>query len=418
MFRKVLSSSILFAALALIAMFDSPAASAAEVFNLRGANQEFPVSQSELQEWKTPSSEMEIIYDFSTHRTLNSYMQTQLGVNEQPLSRIYFSKHNIAAIYKKIKGIEATFSSLPVNAVFKEENGRVVEFHPGEDGKILDINQSIERITAALDNNESSAEMVISTESPNIKLSDINPYGIKELVGRGESNFAGSPNNRIYNIKVGVKKESGILLKPGQEFSFNEYLGPVDGEHGFLPELVIKRTGTVPEFGGGLCQVSSTVFRAAMNAGLPITARRNHSYAVQYYAPQGTDATIYPGSQDLKFINNTKSYLLIWPHIPEKNKLVFDFYGEKDQRKVAFGGPYTYDRQSNGAMKAVWTRIVTMPDGKEIKDVFRSVYQSPALFHTVPQEAPVPAPTPEPAPTPSPEPEPESAPEPTPTPTT
>lgn len=406
MLRKVLGTSIFIAVLGLVATIDPPAASAAEVFNLRGASQEFSVSQSELQEWKTPSSEMEIIYDFSTHRTLNAYIQAQLGVKEQPLSRIYFSKNNIAAIYKKIKAIEATFSSLPVNAVFKEKNGRVVEFHPGEDGKILDINLSIERITAALDNNEASAELVISTESPNIKLSDINTYGIKELVGRGESNFAGSPYNRVYNIEVGVQKESGILLKPGQEFSFNEYLGPVDGEHGFLPELVIKRTGTVPEFGGGLCQVSSTAFRAAMNAGLAITARRNHSYAVEYYAPQGTDATIYPGSQDLKFVNNTKSYILIWPHIPEKNRLVFDFYGEKDERKVTFDGPYTYDRQSNGAMKAVWTRIVTMPDGKEIKDVFQSVYQSPALFKTAPQATPVPTPAPTPDPASSSEPAP------------
>jgi vancomycin resistance protein YoaR len=79
-----------------------------------------------------------------------------------------------------------------------------------------------------------------------------------------------------------------------------------------LPELVIKKEGTVPEFGGGLCQVSSTAFRAAMNGGLPITQRRNHAYAVQYYAPQGTDATIYPGVVDLKFINDTPGDILIW----------------------------------------------------------------------------------------------------------
>jgi vancomycin resistance protein YoaR len=80
----------------------------------------------------------------------------------------------------------------------------------------------------------------------------------------------------------------GVIIKPGEEFSFNHYLGPVKAEQGFLPELVIKRTGTVPELGGGLCQVSSTTFRAAMNAGLPITQRKNHAYAVQYYSPQGT----------------------------------------------------------------------------------------------------------------------------------
>jgi hypothetical protein len=120
-----------------------------------------------------------------------------------------------------------------------------------------------------------------------------------------------------------------------------------------------------------------------MNAGLPITARRNHSYAVKYYAPQGTDATIYPGVQDFKFINDLPSHLLIRTRM-EDNKLFYDFYGTKDNRLVSFDGPYQFDKQANGAMKAVWTRWVDY-GGEKKEQVFNSTYQPPALFHTVAQ---------------------------------
>jgi vancomycin resistance protein YoaR len=147
----------------------------------------------------------------------------------------------------------------------------------------------------------------------------------------------------------------------------------------------MKKTGVVPEFGGGLCQVSSTTFRAAMNAGLPITARRNHSFAVQYYAPQGTDATIYPGVQDLKFQNNLQSPIVIRTKI-DGRKLYFEFYGTKDDRTVAFDGPVQYDKQTNGALKATWTRHVTL-NGETTTQTFNSTYQPPALFHKEEQKA-------------------------------
>lgn len=173
---------------------------------------------------------------------------------------------------------------------------------------------------------------------------------------------------------------TGVIVEPGETFSFNKYLGEVDGEHGFLPELVIKKSGTVPEFGGGLCQVSSTAFRAAMDAGLPITERRNHAYAVQYYAPQGTDATIYPGVVDLKFTNDTPGSILVWPYEKDANTLIFDFYGTKDGRQVILEKPVQYDKKTDGSMKAEWTRIVTN-NGIISTSTFKSIYQPPSLFH-------------------------------------
>jgi vancomycin resistance protein YoaR len=186
------------------------------------------------------------------------------------------------------------------------------------------------------------------------------------------------------------------MIKPGEEFSFNKFLGEVDGVNGFLPELVIKAEGIVPEFGGGLCQVSSTAFRAAMNGGLPITERRNHSFAVVYYAPQGTDATIYPGYTDLRFMNNLPSNLLVWTRI-EGSKLYFEYYGTKDNRTVAFEGPYQYDKKTDGSMKATWTRHVTLRD-ETTTQTFQSNYVSPLLFQPKPKPEPEPQPEPEPEP--------------------
>src|SRR5439155_24119567 len=143
-----------------------------------------------------------------------------------------------------------------------------------------------------------------------------------------------------------------------------------EAAEGFLPELVIKGDkGTIPELGGGLCQVSSTTFRAAMQAGLPITERRNHAYAGQYYSPQGTDATIYPGSADLKFINDTPGAILIWPYFKDKANWVFDFYGTKNDWQVTWEKPLFYDRKNDGSMKAPGMRGLRV-DGQPKTNVF------------------------------------------------
>jgi vancomycin resistance protein YoaR len=260
-------------------------------------------------------------------------------------------------------------------ALIIKDDHHAQEFDPGQNGQSLDLYDLHTQLTSDTER----IQLSVMISEPHALLSETNTLGINELVAEGKSDFSGSPANRIHNIKVGAGKFNGLIVARGEEFSFNKYLGEVDDVHGFLPELVIKPEGVTPEFGGGLCQVSTTTFRAAMNAGLPITARRNHSFAVQYYAPQGSDATIYPGSSDLKFVNNLRSALLIQTRI-EGRKLYFDFYGTKDDRIVSFEGPVQYDKKSDGSMKATWTRHVTL-DGKTSDQTFKSTYLPPALFH-------------------------------------
>ncbi len=298
---------------------------------------------------------------------------------EEPKQTEQYS-YRIDKIYKFIKGIAQTIDQDKVEPALKIDSMRAVEFTAPQNGIKMDILTSTFYTLKALEAGLPGSNLKINATYPSLSLSQTNSLGINELIAKGESSFKGSPSNRRHNIKIGVEKMTGVIIAKNEEFSFNKYLGPVEKEQGFLPELVIKKDGTVPELGGGLCQVSSTTFRAAMNTGLKITQRKNHAYAVQYYSPQGTDATIYPGIIDLKFINDTPGAILVWPYIKDTNTLIFEFWGTKDQRQVTLHKPEQFDRQPDGSMKATWTRDV-FNNGTTTTETFKSTYLSPALFH-------------------------------------
>lgn len=259
--------------------------------------------------------------------------------------------------------------------------GRVSQFAQPQPGYALEIDESMEQITEAVESGQLAAKLAVAVTQPDVATAEqAEVLGINTLLAAGVSDFVGSPNNRAHNIKVGTSKYHGLLLAPGDEFSFNQYLGPVDAAGGFKPELVIKKDKTVPEYGGGLCQVSTTAFRAALNAGLEITERRNHSYAVSYYGTPGFDATIYPGHTDLRFVNNTPGHILIQANVVG-TKVNFEFWGTDDGREVAVSGPSPYGHQPDGAVKATLKQEVKDKDGSVLIDeTFYSNYKSPKLY--------------------------------------
>ncbi len=270
-----------------------------------------------------------------------------------------------------------------LNARFEIRDGRVSQFALPQDGEDIDIDASVRAIEQALISRASSAQ-IVSMQKPPL-LSDVESataLGITSRLAKGETDFKGSPKNRIHNIVTGIARYHGLLIAPGQEFSFNEFLGSVTAEAGFKPELVIKNNVTTPEFGGGLCQVSTTLFRAAVYAGMKITVRRNHSYAVRYYGTPGFDATIYPPYTDFRFLNNTPGYLLIQTNI-DGTRLSFELWGTDDGRQVTVDGPHPYGKQPNGALKATLKQTVTKGGQTLIEDTFKSNYKSPQLFPRV-----------------------------------
>lgn len=262
------------------------------------------------------------------------------------------------------------------------EDGKVSQFAIPQRGQELIVAATATRVNEGLAQQQ-AVPVVVAVREPSIdSVDDITALGITTLLTTGETNFAGSPRNRIHNITVGTARYHGLLIPPGQEFSFNEHLGPVTAAAGFKPELVIKHNVTTPEFGGGLCQVSTTLFRSAVQAGLEITNRRNHAYAVRYYGTPGFDATIYPPYTDLRFINNTPGYILIQSRV-EGARLAFEFWGTHDGRSVEIAGPYPYQREANGAVKATLTQTVTRDGTTMLEKKFYSRYKSPDLFPKV-----------------------------------
>lgn len=267
-----------------------------------------------------------------------------------------------------LKTLAEKINVLPQDAKFNMEDGVVKEFQVHQGGKELNIEASYDLVndyvknfdetkisTTCLRTSEPEViQLIVKITAPQIPVGSINNLGIQELVGTGTSNFAGSPVNRRHNIKVGATKLNGVLIAPGEEFSLVKTLGEIDGGTGYLPELVIKGDKTIPEYGGGLCQIGTTAFRVALDAGLPITERRAHSYRVVYYEPAGMDATIYNPRPDFKFINDTPAYLLLQTKI-DGDELTFELWGTPDGRKVEMSTPRVFNFVSPGPTKIIET---------------------------------------------------------------
>lgn len=298
------------------------------------------------------------------------------------------------AAYVETKYMEEYLTALapgmnrePVDARFAMQNDRVVTFQLAVSGRELEIKESarhiqetLESISPGVPGTAGEIPLIFKEKEAAITSEKIDQLGITTLLARGETNFAGSPKNRMHNISVGANKMQGLLIAPGEEFSFNEKLGEVDAASGFLPELVIKKGKTTPEYGGGLCQVSTTLYRAAVYGGLEIKERYPHAYAVRYYGTPGFDATIYPPHPDLRFKNNTSGYILVQEKI-QGTKLIFELYGTKDGRTVEVKGPYLYDQQPDGAVKAKLSQKVLAEDGSVLLEkTFYSNYKSPELY--------------------------------------
>ncbi|MCL5410211.1 MAG: VanW family protein [Patescibacteria group bacterium] len=220
--------------------------------------------------------------------------------------------------------------------------GRATEFQAAQEGHQLDIDQTANLIMQALTTGENSnINLPVKVSPPKVTTASVNDLGIKDLLGEGVSNFAGSITNRIYNLTLAASRVNGVLVAPGDTFSFNQTVGEIDGSTGYKPAYVIKSGRTVLDDGGGVCQVSTTLFRALLNAGLPITDRTAHAYRVGYYEqgfPPGLDATVFAPTVDLKFKNDTAAYILIQSRVVG-HTLYFDLYGTADGRQVSMTKP-------------------------------------------------------------------------------
>lgn len=292
--------------------------------------------------------------------------------------------------------------------ISKTSTGAVVFDGVGMPGRTLESDASADVIAKALSLGISDIVLVVDEPPPQITVADddLKKQGITGFVSIGESDFTGSTSNRKHNVATGLAKFNGHIIPQGSVFSFDQTLGRVDGTTGYVKELTILGDKTLPDYGGGLCQVSTTAYRGVWEAGFPITQRRNHSYAVHYYSPQGTDATIYPPNTDMKFRNDSPGALLMQTYM-EGTHAYFLYYGTPFVRQTALVGPFTwnhspppppkteYTNEDNlkpgekkkvgeavPGMNAAWYRFIDTATGTVMEPVL-SVYEARPLFYEI-----------------------------------
>jgi len=282
-------------------------------------------------------------------------------------------------INEYVDNLEKSLKKGAQNAEFAFENGKVLEFKPAKDGYSVNSEELKSEIKMDFSNWEKEKEKIIIAKLPlikseaQIKNEEVNNLGIKELLGRGSSTFKHSSETRNWNVEKGASIVNRILVAPGETFSFIKNLGEVSLENGYKKAYIIRQGKTELDVGGGICQVSTTLFRAMLDAGLDITQRQAHAYRVSYYEEDtkpGFDATVFIPNPDLKFVNDTGNYVLIQSYYDGKNKkLTYEIYGTSDGRKAVIDNYKQW-----GAAPAppdVWIDDPTLPAGKVVKDESR-----------------------------------------------
>ncbi len=246
-----------------------------------------------------------------------------------------------------IKDLGEAVNREPENALFNFNGEKVVEFKTAKNGVELDQGQTIKEMRKGIstlasgEEKEHQIDLVVKETEPEIKNGDANNFGIKELLGKGESWFYHSIASRVHNIELASSKMNGVLVPPGEEFSVLKNVTPIDSVHGYQPAYIIQNGRTLLGDGGGVCQTSTTMFRAALNAGLEILERYPHAYRVSYYEQNydvGIDASVFEPSADFRFKNDTSAYILVQTSVDKENYYVkYELYGTSDGRKATVG---------------------------------------------------------------------------------
>lgn len=303
-----------------------------------------------------------------------------------------------------LQEVAPTLEQVPEDVrIARDAEGKVTIDGRGNEGKAIPRDRLLTLANISLSKGEAETEIPLDVVPFKVEVSpELKELGIHGLLAVGHTRFTGSPANRQHNIGVGISKFNGLVIAPGETFSFGKNLGEVDGSTGYKKELVIKPEGTIPEYGGGICQVSSTMYRAALFAGLPIAERRAHSYAVSYYSQilgHGLDATVYPPSPDLKFVNDTPGAILVQAYVDGVDAY-YKFYGTDDGRKVEMEGPMISNQRgppaepvlvpdknlkpgekkqvekAHGGFDVLWYRHLTKANGEKVKEAVVSKYKA------------------------------------------
>ncbi|MBN1321200.1 MAG: VanW family protein [Thermoleophilia bacterium] len=310
----------------------------------------------------------------------------------------YLSAERLGAFFDSISDKVAT---KPVSATF-DSDGSKAWVVPAVMGKKLDREKTAEALTAAaLKASGRTAKAVVTTSEPDRTTEEAEAMGIKEVLGTCTTEYGGTADRQT-NVKITTKYATNVLLAPGEVYNFDKQIGARTEERGYKLAKGITGQGKLEDvLGGGICQVSTTLFNAVFVAGLEVLERHNHSLYISHY-PDGRDATVTGGGKNLRFRNNTDRYIWVRGR-SDGYSTTFNIYGTKDGRKVTskFSGftmgeilpdvTVTNSSLSPGktsiqvagqqARYCEVKRTVTWPNGTKKTDIFKSYY--PAYAKTI-----------------------------------
>lgn len=303
------------------------------------------------------------------------------------------------ALTAYLAGLAPDLLRYPQNARFTfNDDTRLLEvIQPATIGRQLNVEASLISIKDHLRRGDHTIALEMIYNKPQIT-DDMTgqQLGITELVSSYTSYFRGSSKERIQNITAAASKFHGLLVAPGETFSMASAIGDITLDNGFAEALIIIGGQTIKGVGGGVCQVSTTLFRTAFFGGFPIVERHAHAYRVGYYeqtasghdaALAGLDATVFVPLVDFKFTNDTPNWLLMETYVG-KSTLTWKFYSTSDGRTVDWNssGPVNITAPpdpiyrenadlSNGEIKQVdWAA-----EGADVT-VNRTVYRNGSVY--------------------------------------
>lgn len=261
---------------------------------------------------------------------------------------------------------------------------KVTTFTPPREGRTIDMpaleakmNEHITTVTQQSEltpvekkvAKQTNISIPLKLAPPQNSLGSLNSLGITERIGFGESYYAHSIPNRIHNVAITTERINTVIVRPGEEFSFNKTVGDVSAATGYRSAYVIKNGQTSLGDGGGVCQVSTTLFRSVLNAGLTVTKRLPHSYRVSYYeldSKPGVDATVYSGETDFRFINDTDHHILVHAQADSKKLYMYvELYGTSDGRSAEIVDHKTWNYRAPLATQYI--SDPTLPPGKLVQ---------------------------------------------------
>jgi vancomycin resistance protein YoaR len=315
------------------------------------------------------------------------------------------------------EGFSSEVNRPPVDArvAWDAEEG-LVALDPSQDGAALRANAFADGVSGSFFDRQGPVEIPVITTKPAIDGNNLGALNINARLSRGDSNYGGQRWARDTNVEVATKLLNGTLVAPGEEFSFNGAIGEITKDKGYVESGVIVNGRASTDDGGGVCQVSTTVFRATIFAGLPITDWAEHTQRLGIYEQDGWtagyDASIlqWVGGDpaewgDFKFVNDTGGYILVqsWTQYPY---VIVEIYGNDDGRQVDISDAQVWEASSYpddieviddslpaGSMwqsewpripaEAVFTMTVTYADGSVNEQEFYSEYHGSGEVWTV-----------------------------------